>query len=435
MSGRVAALCGLVWAATMGLVPVRLAAAPAAGCGSEPVRAETGERRERFVTWLRRHRLEQREPGARAADPGAFAGYRVYVVDIDNDGADEYVLTDEDVPNTNPQAFIMNILLEVYRPSAGGWTEVATPFDAVTEIYTDPVTEKPSPLLVRFCGKTYLTDDGGTAQSSFRETLLWQGGDLKPVCDAAWIAEQRRYFQNIFDHRLYHDAQTFLDGVLRSCGKTADAPSWMWMHSDLALTAYRIGRMRTCLAHVEAARTRLRQTGASVTLRRALDANAALCGAALGRPPAPYDFSWLRELRAHPERQIVFDRRFAGLLLAVAPDARLEESGEALPDALRLALWVPEEIQIIDDRYVVLSGWEPHNAGNAGYVWIDLVTRQSLVYLHVGDVLASTTLDLASVPPRAWQQLPLLAGQEARFLGPDGKWVGIHVPAVADGKP
>ena len=437
MSGRAAALCGLALTAVMGLWPARLAAAPAAGCRSEAVRVETGERRDRFVTWLRRQKLQQREPGSQKPDPGAFAGYRLYIVDIDNDGVDEYVMTDEDVPDTNPLAWILNISLEIYRPSAQGWTEVEDPFDPATEVYVDPVSQKPAPLLVRFCGKTYLNDERGTAQKSFRETLIWQGGKVEPVCDAAWIAEQRRYFQNIFDHKLYHDAQTFLDGVLRTCDKTADAPSWMWMQSDLALTAYRIGRMRTCLAHVEAARARLRRAGAGETLRRALDANAALCSAALARPPAPYDFAWLRELRVHPERQIVLDPRFAGLLLAVAPDAMLEASGEALPDVLKLALWVPEEAEFIGDRYVVLSGWEPHHPDNAGRVWIDLAARRSVIYLQDSGkdgkaVLASTTLDPASVPLLAWQQLHLSPGEEASYIGPDARWREIRLPAFPE---
>jgi hypothetical protein len=434
MWGRAAAPCGLVvvaaLAAMMGLRPAQLAAAPTAGCRSEAVRADTGERRARFVTWLRHQKLQQREKGSTAPDPGSFAGYRVYVVDIDNDGADEYVLTDEDVPTDNPMAWIMNIALEIYRPTAQGWDRIESPFDPATEIYTDPVSRKPSPLLVRFCGKTYLNDDGGTAGSNFRETLIWQHGTVEPVCDAAWIAEQRRYFQNIFDHKLYFEAQTFLDGVLRSCDKTADAPSWMWMQSDLALTAYRRGRMKTCLAHVEAARTRLRQGGSGDTLRRALDANASLCSAALARPPAPYDFSWLRELRSHPGTQIVLDPRFAGLLLAIAPDAVIAKSGEALPDVLNLALWVPENPEFIDDRQVVLSGWEPHHPDNAGFVWIDFATRTSLVYLSGWNVLASTTFDLASVPPIAWQQLHLDPGQEAHFIGPDGKWREMQVPAL-----
>ena len=418
----------------MGLGPVQLAAAPAAGCRSEPVRAETGARRDRFVSWLRRQKLQQREPGSQEPDPGSFPGYRVYIADIDNDGVDEYVLTDEDVPSANPNGFIRDVLLEIYRPNGNGWTKVDDPFDPLTEPFVDPVSRKDAPLLVRFCGKTYLTDQSGAAQNWFRETLIWRGGDdVQPVCDAAWIAEQRRYFQYIFDHQLYHDAQTFLGGVLSTCDKTADASSWMWMQSDLALTAYRIGRMRTCLAHVEAARARLRQAGAGGPLRRALDTNGALCSAALARPRAPYDFSWLRELRDHPNTPIVLDPRFAGLLLAIAPDAMIDNSelglpDEALPDVVRMALWVPEEPRFYGDRYVMLSGWEPHNPGNAAMVWIDFATRQSVVYLRVGDVLASTTLDLASVPQTFWQQLGLTPGDAASYIGPDGKWRQTQVP-------
>jgi hypothetical protein len=446
MRGRAAARCGLVfavfaaWAAMMGLRPVQLAAAPAAGCRSEPVRADTGARRARFVSWLRRQKLQEREPGSQEPDPGSFEGYRVYVVDIDNDGMDEYVLTDEDVPSANPNGFIRDMLLQVYRPTAEGWSKMATPYDPIIETYIDPVSLQPSPLLVRFCGKTYLNDDGEAAQKDFRQTLIWQNGETEPVCNAAWIAVQRRYFRYIFDHKLYHDAQTFLAGVLRSCDKGADASSWMWMHSDLALTAYRQGRMRTCLAHVDAARARLRQAGGGEVLRRALGANAALCSAVLARPAAPYDFSWLRELRDHPTTPIVFDPRFAGLLVAIAPDVMTEEHDEALPDVLRMALWVPENPEFTGDRYVVLSGWEPHDPGNAGLVWIDFATHRSLARLRQygkdgKPTLASTTLDLESVPPEAWRQLDLESGQEASYIGPDGRWREIQVPAAAGDPP
>lgn len=421
------ALVAILWMSSAGL-----AAAHAAACTIEPVRPETGERRERFISWLR---IYSKQKGSPPWDPEKFGLYRVYVADIDNDGVEEYVLTDEDVPDTNDHTLVHNIVLSVFRPAAPGWIEIETPFDPATGPFTEPVSGRPSPLLVRCCGKTYVNTEGGTDDHSFRDTLIWRGKDLRSVCDATWLAEQRRLFQTIFDHQLYDEAHDFLAGVSRSCAKTGDARSWLWMQSDLALTAYRLGRMNTCLEHVAAARRSQRFARAGDAVRGALAATASLCSAARSRPATSYDFSWLRELERPGYDQDPRDPRFGELLVAVAPDAKLGEDGEALGDRLKRAVWDPAS-RWIDDRYVILSGCEPHECWNSGGIWIDLATRRSIVWLEnasgpgEGALLASRSIDAAHVPREFWEHGPFAPfehGNMVKYFGPDGKWRKVVV--------
>ena len=70
------------------------------------------------------------------------------------------------------------------------------------------------------------------------------------MCDAAWLSEQRRRFQGLFDRGLYDEAHGFLDGVQESCQDEAAPETWLWMQSDLALASYRMGTFDACLGHV-----------------------------------------------------------------------------------------------------------------------------------------------------------------------------------------
>ncbi len=243
----------------------------ASGCKVEPVLPETGPRRARFLDWLRAH---PGQAGAGAEPERA----ELLLADVDNDQVDEYVLA-------TPRGAAGGVALEVFRAAGTGWTRTEPPpFGPLVRPYRDPLSGQ-SPALVRFCGHVYVNLRGGEGAGVFPDTHALEDMEWRPVCAAPWLAERRREFQRLFDLHRYGEAHAFLDGVARACRPQAKPRTWLWMQSDLALAAVRMGDPATCLEHVAAAEQSPDLPRAGPTLRKAVAANAALCrGASAGRP-------------------------------------------------------------------------------------------------------------------------------------------------------
>jgi hypothetical protein len=417
-------LCVCVAPAIASAAAATSTAAPAAApCRAEVVAAETGDRRQAFVAWLKANAAKTGgEVGDHAAadDLGRFD---LRIADIDNDGSDEYVLT----AYGGSGGYLD---LSVFRRAGAGWTAVAqSPLDEALEgvhDYFDPVSNERQ-VLVRFCGKTYLTLLGGGGPNYAREAWLWEGGKVRLVCDAPWLDEQRRFFQGLFDGKHYDEAHAFLDGVQAVCKREAAPQTWLWMQSDLALAAYRMGTFADCLRHVAAAEKSPHLARASASLRQALRTNAGLCHAAKGTI-APADLAWLLDLKTDPADQVVLDPRFNGLLSAIVPDAKVD--GEALRDMVKHNLYLPESVKVIDRRYVVLAGCRPHDCESKGFAWIDTVAGKSLV--AVNGLVASMSFEPAAIPAEAWagigDAIGLADEQPLTFIGRDGRAKQIQAP-------
>lgn len=401
---------------------------PPSPCRPEVVAPEKGPRREAFFAWLRIPGKDLDPEIASALEKGQ-AGERLAlrIADIDNDGAEDYVLTTYEGSGGY-------LGLWVFHRTNGGWALVEeSPLEndlAAVHDYFDPLSHARE-VLLRFCGKTYLALLGGAGPNYSREAWLWQGGKTRLVCDPPWLAEQRRAFDVLFRHRLYDEAHGFLDDVQATCAKEASPATWLWMQSDLALTAYRMGTFADCLEHVGAAERSPAFAAADATVRGALRTSAGLCRAALDRPVASgSQFSWLLELARAPGRQAVLDPRFNRLLTAIVPDAKIDE-GLALRDVLKQNLFLPDDTRVVDGRYVILSGCRPHDCGSKGFAWIDLATGKSVV--AVNGLVASTTLAAADIPPAVWSGIDQTVGlpeQEAvTFIGRGGEKNQITAPA------
>jgi hypothetical protein len=256
---------------------------------------------------------------------------------------------------------------------------------------------------------------------------MWKGGTFHRVCDADWLAEQRREFQRLFDLAQYDAAHGFLDGVQASCKSEAAPETWLWMQSDLALAAYHVGTYADCLEHVAAAEKSPHLATAGASLRKAVATNARLCRAAKGTIP-PVDFAWLRDVKTDPPDQVVLDPRFDRLLTAIVPDAKVD--GEALRDLVKQNLYLPETVRVVDRRYVVLAGCRPHDCESKGFAWIDTVGGKGLV--AVNGLVASTSLEPGAIPPEVWTGIAEAVGfadeQTLIFVGRDGRTREIKAP-------
>ncbi len=416
-----------------------LAATPESCSGPAVViRPDTGPQRDAFAAWL----SARPEPLGDLEDltverilDGSLA---VLVADADNDGTNEIV-----VPTWQGSGHYL--VLRVFRRTAKGFTlvEDAPPNPGhddmwYTREYRDAISRE-SHLLVRFCGKVYWSFSGGPPGRSYRETYLWDKGLTRPVCDAPWLREQRRLFQTYFDRRLYDAAHDSLDGVQGACRTETNAELWLWMQSDLALTAYRRHTYDDCRDHVRAATAAPGFSAAPAALRKAVEVNGALCQEAKGKEArgdyaeAHGDFSWLLALDGQSEGKIVGDPRFSDIVSAVVPDAPLgKDDPERLRDIVKSNLTgPPEEIRVIDGRYVTFSACRAHDCESKAYIWFDTVQKTGIAAIN--GYLLSQRIDSKSVPMAFWKayrEYPYGGSlAEVQYREPGGAEVTIPVPA------
>ena len=329
----------------------------ATACHAEVIAPVTGRRREAFVRWAEAH-VDDFEPRS-----------ELRIADIDNDGVDDYVVT-------SYQGSGGYLALAVFHRTAGGWRAAKNnPFDVSAHDYFDPITGKRT-VLVRFCGRVFVTLLGGPAPHYSRDAWVWQHGKAHVVCDAPWIAEQRRAFRRLFDAKRYDDARGFLEGVASACGGNG-------LQRDLALVTRKI------------------------------------------EESASTDFTWLIG-----QHHAVRDPRFGPLLSAIVPEAKIDD--ERLRDVLEQNLYLSPEPRLVDGRYIVLDGCRPHDCSEKGFLWID--TREKTSVVAVSGVVASRSFGPSQIPAAAWRELldavPFAPDERVTFIGRDGASREIDLPTV-----
>jgi hypothetical protein len=366
-------------------------AAPATACRTEVVAPVTGPRIDALIAWLSAREWD----GAHLIEDGRFKG-DARIVDIDNDGADEIVLSAVEGSGSY-------LGLWVFRPTAGGgYTPVGIPDDLEgAHGYRDVQTGEDQ-LVERFCGATYLNLSVSAASTSAKVTYVWRNGTLRRACGNDWLREQRRVFQAHFERKEYGGARPLLEGTA-ACVSEADPELWLWLQSDAALAAGRLDAHAECMELVDAARKSAAWARGSAAVRRALDTNRATCVRSRDRlrTREGQDFTWLLGLEKDPDGQFVLGERFEALLTSIVPDFRIDK--DWLRDDLRLNLWLPQGTRVIDRRYVVLTGCRPHDCESKGFAWIDVVGKRSAVYAF--GYLASMSFAASEVPREVWTQL------------------------------
>jgi len=366
----------LAWA---GCLPAQAATQPASQpCQYQIVRPDTSQAASRFRAWLK----PQAEDLFGGDQP--LANGDVYVADLDNDGKNETLFAWQEGSGS-----YLNVLL--YRQAAGTWSLVKDlPFDDQLQLahqYSGPLMKEPQ-LIARLCGKTIINLSGGLEPNYYPESLIWEGGKVRPVCSAPWLARHRAAAADLVKADMLDEARVLLNGVQQGCEKESPA--------DVRAIKEDVARIARTTAAASA---------------------------------ATYDFSWLmNEVKKNPDGQIVLDPRFGAMLVRIIPDAQLELV--SLRGALKKSVWLPDDSKIIDGRYVLISGCEPHNCENRGLVWIDTATKQAIAM--TGGVLTSKTTDPSKIPTAFWEQTLEAVGdwpdEGIDFIGADGKTTAVKKP-------
>ena len=346
-------------------------------CVYDIVRPDTSKASEAFVAWLK----------PQADDlfgRDEVANGDVFIADLNNDGSDEFLFAWHEGSGS-----YLNVL--VYRRAGDKWSQIdPLPFEDKLQApheYSGPLLAEPQ-LVARLCGKTIINLMGGIEPNYYPDSFIWEGHAIKPICSAPWLTHHRAAAADLVKRGMLDEARVLLNGIAQGCEKESPADVRA-INEDIAAIA--------------------RTTAAASA--------------------ASYDFSWvMAEAKFRPEHQLVLDPKFGSMLVAIVPDKQLEH--ESLRGALKKSVWLPDDPKVIDDRYVVISGCEPHNCGNKGFVWIDTATKQAIAM--TGGMLASKTTEASKIPAIFWEQTLDAVGEwpdeDIEFIGPGGKATAVRAP-------
>jgi hypothetical protein len=342
-------------------------------CAYEIVQPDTSDKAAAFRAWLKANTKEIFE---RSAED--FPEYGdVYIANLDNQGADEFLFAWEE----GSGSYLSGM---VFRPAADKWSLVDhSPFDD-----QDLDHRYGRELVSRLCGTTILNFSGGIEPGYYPRSRVWQGTQITRVCSAPWLTHHQRAANELEKAAMLDEARVLLDGVQQGCESESPAA---------------VAAIRADLARI-----------ATATANARSDA---------------YDFSWvINAVKNDPDQQLVLDPRFSAMLVALLPDGRLEH--RSLRGALKISIWLPDPARLIDGRYLVINGCEPHNCPNKGLLWIDTVTKQAIGVTE--GTLASRAIEPSNIPPVFWTHaLDVFGGwadETVDYIGPSGKTVKVTVP-------
>jgi hypothetical protein len=349
---------------------MQAAVPPAPTCVYEVVKPDTSAAAEAFRATL--------DPGPQDGfDSRDIENGNVLIADVDNDGTNEIVFA-------TYQGSGSYLYARIYRRAEDRWVLVEhPPIDQLSgsHDYAGPLMHEPQ-LLARLCGKTIFNFRDGSEPNYYPHSVIWEGNAARRVCSAPFLKHHQIAAADLVKRGMLDEARVLLNGVQRGCEKESPAEVRA-IKADVARIA------RTTFA----------------------------------ASAAKDDFSWLIEqVKKNPGQQFVLDPRFGAMLVTIVPNLQLDH--ESLRGALKKSVWLPDVARVFEDRYVFLSGCEPHNCGNKGFIWIDTVAKQGIVM--TGGKLASKTTSVTKIPEAFWKQTLEAAGP---WTDPPGRIIDYIDPS------
>ena len=368
----VATLAVAVTACGRSQTPSAAATAAPQDCPYEIVQPDTSDKAAAFRAWLKANTKEIFD----RTDVDFPENGDVFISNLDNDSADEFLFAWHE----GSGSYLSGL---VFRPAADKWSLVEhSPFEdqELAHEYAGPRMRE-AQLVARLCGKTIINFAAGIEPNYYPASLIWQSNQITPVCSAPWLTRHQRAASQLEKTGMLDEARVLLNGVQQGCESESPA----------GVRAVRADLARIAVATAEAS-------------------------------PAAYDFSWVvKEVKRDPDQQLVLDPRFSAMLVSLVPDAMLEH--QSLRGALKKSVWLPDPAKWLDDRYLVISGCEPHNCGNRGLLWIDTATRQAIAITD--GTLASRSTDPSKIPELFWKHaLDVFGGfadETVEYIAPSGQ--------------
>jgi hypothetical protein len=366
-----------------------------------PIKSAGVDKVAHIVQWVKNNKKALEDDG-KFFDCDDLSNCDSYVIDINNDGKQEYVFIDY-------QGQLNCLLLRIFAEDDKGIRCIDMPYTPVSiGLWKTPFDE----LFVQAQGKIYIcTTEFDDYQNKTRDIYFWEKDKISFACDTFWIAEQRKLFNKLYEQGLYNEAYTLLDTFEKKCRHSIDPQADLWLRSDISLAALKNGNARNALAIIKSIKGDTAFAHASKKLKKAVETNESLSQKALEKEisstKGKYDYDWLLSYKERGDI-IGFDPRFDTLLSVVVPDI-MPASCYRHFDADEF-VWKDEikmhfrgqhygGIEVIGDRYIVCAGHVPHHLPSKGFLWCDVKEKVSVVAM-TGNPVCVTSRSLE------WEELP-----------------------------
>ena len=378
---------------------------------------------EEFTNWLEKNKslIPQGEHFTTKILPSIKS---VYVVDANNDGADEYVLAWAE----GSKGFL-NLLIATSTAQGFGIIAGPPPPHEGTgpgwygKGFINPVTKEDA-LFTQLCGRTYISFSGQRLAPS-PSSWCWENGKTRPACDPAWVSYSRSLFAKLYEQERYLSAERFLESLLNQCGMRMNDEQRLWVGNDLACAASHVGSETQCLKHIQAVKDDPAYADASEFLWQTTDLDESLCRGV--NETVTRDFDWLLDANIANANNAVNDDRFDALLAAVIPEAYKENA--SLRETVGLNLSGPARAkQIFNEQFVLLEACRSSSCDDKGLLFVDI--KGGVGLFAVNDwgpcvSIGSRNVRGEQLPEQFRQSLKLwfkgLKGKCLEFIGPDGR--------------
>jgi hypothetical protein len=363
----------------------------------------------------------------------------IYFADVDNDGNSEYL-----VEYSSGSGAFTNLVL--YRSTKDGFKSDGyvppAPENAgdmwYSWEYLNPITED-TELLTRVCGKVYFSFTGGELDLfPGRDSYIWENGKTAAACNADWIEYSRGIFKKLYDRKDYVNASDFLRSVADQCEGKIDASQRAWIYNDLAITQFHLGDSARCQDYAAKAKADPNALDANKVLKQAIETNESLCKNADKEFKLP-NFDWLLDASLQNTNQVVISKKFDELLTAVVPNV------DVVRGSVKLDLHgPPNEKDVSQNRYVMLSACMAHNCEEKGMLWVDTTAKIGIFALNNTPIkttdancysLGSRNITAKKIPDEFWKAFlnweaaPVSDDNCGTFIDASGKTEEISLPA------
>jgi len=297
----------------------------------------------------------------------------IYIVDINNDGEDEYIfigyrgsagyLHPAIFSIVNNRAILLNDPIGDYIPWA----------------YWNVLTQKDE-LFVKAQNKIYIC--GNPIQGALtREIFLWENNSITEVCNKFWINQQRSLFQQLYNKGLFNDALSLLYNFEKKFRMKIDSKTDLWLRNDIALAAIKTKNYKMALEILEQIQKESKFNQTSKNFKSSVDFNLNRCLEKLEREKingtkGEYDYSWLL---TYTDTQPGSDNRFEKVIHNTVPEIKVEDISQY---EIKMRLWVSGEVKVTNNRFASFSGFWPHNAGAQALFWCDTKEKSSACALN-----------------------------------------------------
>lgn len=291
-------------------------------------------------------------------------GIKAYILDINNDGTNEYVFA--------------------YRQGSGQYLGliIFSLENNKAKLLKDRLSYKVDwpfgeELFVKAQNKIYACGNPSVGDLN-REIFLWENNKVTEVCNTFWINQQRKLFQKLYDKGAFSSAFSLLTSFEQKFRKKIAIKTDLLIRNDIALAAIKMKKYKTALEILEELKKEPAFNKTTKKFKNAVNFNFKLALEKLEHEKihgtkGEYDYSWLLT-----SQDPILDERFDALINNTVPDINVKD----IDRSVQVRLYMTSKVKVKNNRFVSFSGAWPHNATAQALFWCDTKEKISAVALN-----------------------------------------------------